>query len=236
MRDMYHPPVGHHEFEESIEKLLAEEAYDTANNYGYFTSCYSSEADQIVTDIVTNRLDIVTSNEFVSVRLRVLQEVTVQQHGQTEQANISLQANTSSPTVGLLLEYARHTAEDPEPYGTLPESQIPWEPYLFIGIAQENEDMSTSVLNAKNGQALSLDEQLACLRTLRALRSNLSAEEMLNDIYRDTRDESYIADPQYESSIDGLLSFEPSDYIDGYGCPVCGKVFTYCEHHTGWQN
>lgn len=138
--------------------------------------------------------------------------------------------------MGLLLEYARHTAEDPEPYGTLPESQIPWEPYLFIGIAQENEDMSTSVLNAKNGQALSLDEQLACLRTLRALRSNLSAEEMLNDIYRDTRDESYIADPQYESSIDGLLSFEPSDYIDGYGCPVCGKDFTYCEHHTGWQN
>ena len=59
---------------------------------------------------------------------------------------------------------------------------------------------------------------------------------MLNDIYRDTRDESYIADPQYESSIDGLLSFEPSDYIDGYGCPVCGKDFTYCEHHTGWQN
>ena len=236
MPDMYHPPVGHHEFDIDTTRVISEEACELLDSHCRFQSHYSSENDAMHYTISTDRFDIeLQDGRIMTVRLRMLEQVGADIDAIAFGSHAELWSQSHNPAMAMVLEYACFEGDDTAALDTMTDNMVPWVPYIFVGIHDAPHSLVTTVLNAQTGTELSLEDQLSALQVLRALKSKISANALLNIMLEE--DEA----ATYETSVSmGNVSdhrqFYPGQYIDGYECAECDTDYSYCTHQTSWQN
>lgn len=225
MSEMYHPPVGSdYDLGSPFRQIFAEEAFSTMNGYSV-TMADVTDDGTVRFEIMTPRFDVYQDdNSLVTIRLRNIElcdSNTAREMMQGEK-NVNADRTSKSEPVVMLLEYAKHELADEDEDVT--EEDLQWVPYVFLAIDSGREDR-VAILDAQTGRELTDEEVLYALDRVRALRSNLIAEE-----FEAAMLENEALEYEVQDKVGAYVGFDPGEWIFGKRCYECESDYAVCEH------
>ncbi len=230
-------PIGDHEFDTDIVSVFAEEACELLDSHHRIFTYYNFETDTATQIVATDRFDFeLDDGRTLTLRLRMMEQVNADIDAMVFGGAVDVLPIVNRPSMGLVLEHAYFSAEESETLDCVSDSQIPWIPYVFVGIYEEDIAVKSALLDARTGIDLTLEDQLKALQALRALRSNVAALSMINVVLENDSSphesiEFSSIEPRFDDAQQGSEVFRPGEYIASYECDVCGNSFIYCEHN-----
>ncbi len=237
MSDLERLPIGDHEFDTDIESIFAEEACELLDSHHRILTYYDPETDTTTQIIATDRFDFeLEDGRTLTLRLRMMEQVSADMDAMVFGGAIEALPVISRPSMGIVLEHAYFNAEESETLDCVSDSQIPWIPYVFVGIYEEDFAVKSALLDATTGIDLTLEDQLKALQALRALRSNVAALSMINVVLDNDSSppkpiEFSSIETRFDDAQQGSEVFRPGEYIASYECDVCGYGYICCEHN-----
>lgn len=220
MRQIKHPQLEVISEIESLDLQFAREAFELVSLYGEIEEFALTPKDR-VNCLVTGRQDIDgPNNTQIAMRLRALPSVEWPNTGPLREVEPpEHRAPNEIPGIlAILFEYCELPKDWPTQYPL--GEKLPWKDYVASLINVEDIDVPL-LIDATSGDELTEQDSFTALAALRELR-----EALRLDCYETDADEVGLGFAKVPKS----TTFEPGEFIKGYGCDECGSSYTHCAH------
>jgi hypothetical protein len=218
----------------SPEEEFAKLAQEVLGRYGVI--CEDTERGLAYP--VTDRLEIADDNELVerALRLRRTQVLALTNDVDVNPALYTggWAVSNSEDYVVIELQHGSVSKEDIDPQEPLVDENYEWKPYVMV-VLQADEPYEITVLDAKTGKELAVQDMMHATDALRHLGTWLYMSVLENGIGSDHSIAFRSVLPATER-VFGFDEFDAAETDLNYSCTECGEDNGVCDHNISKMN